>query len=148
DRRLGIEGPEAIEGEAHPLPIALSPMKRSPPPLRRCHREAVGEPELGALVAAVLHEGEVFAVGDEAGGELERLQEDAMGRALVVVGEIASAGADLERAFRIRMPPQAWGALAPERVLDRAVGGLERVEREEVEDVRQQKLLMLLLVLE
>src|ERR1039458_1422591 len=69
-----FEGLPAAEGEDAPAGAGFGrglPVERGAPTLLAEGGPAFGEPELGTVVGVVVHEGEVFGAGDEAGGEGE-----------------------------------------------------------------------------
>jgi hypothetical protein len=88
---IGIEGLPAAEGEDAPAGAGFGrglPVKRGAPALLAEGGPAFGEPELGTVVGVVVHEGEVFGAGDEAGGEGEWGEIDGVTGGFVVEGEV------------------------------------------------------------
>src|SRR5690606_11938655 len=67
DRRVGIDRPPSAEGEL--LLEVLRPVERTAPAFLADLRPAVGEPERGVVVSALLDEFAVLGVRDEAVGE-------------------------------------------------------------------------------
>ena len=115
---------------------------------------AFGEPELGAGVAVVVHEGEVFGAGDQAGGEGEWGEVDGVAGGFVVEGEvIRGRRGRVEKPIWVRPGAKATqsrgGAMASvAEVGGRKVGGVEGVGEESVLDVGGDEFLVLLLVVE
>ena len=144
---VGIETAAAAEREHAPVVGAVvAPVERRLP-AELLHRvPAVGEPQLGPVVAVVVNELEPFARAHESVGDSHRLEVHDVTRALVVEGEAGSVVTDLRVGAVHRREVQ----LGP---LRRLVLGLEvrrvgRVAVENVLDVHQQQLLVLLLVVE
>ena len=77
----GVDAPAGFGGG-----VAL-PVERGLPAFGAHGGPAFGEPELGAVVAVLVHEGEVLGAGDGAGGEAEGREVDCVARGLVVEGE-------------------------------------------------------------
>ena len=67
DGRARIDRQQPVERHLVPGAVALLPVAGRCPALRVDRRPAVGEPEQRRRVAAVLHEGQPFAIGDAAG---------------------------------------------------------------------------------
>ena len=147
-RRGAIDRLQPFERHGEPLPVALLPVERRVPALAVDRRPAVGEPKRGRAIAAVLHEREPFAVGDEAVGQAEGMDEHVVARRLVVPGEALAVVADLANAAGIVDP--AWlGRLGRSRARPAgAIGRPQRIGREQRQDVGQQQLLVLLLVVD
>jgi hypothetical protein len=116
-------------------------------PFARATSKPFREPQLGALVAAVLDEREEFGVGRRPRSELEAVEVHAMPRRLVVEREERPGVSDLDEAGLVAVPAQRRsGALRALGRLD--VGGIQRTARKEVLQVGEDQLLMLLLVVE
>ena len=86
------------------MAVALLPIERRRPAFALDEAPAVGEPQRGRRVAAVLDEGEPFAIGDEAIGEREGAEQNLVARALVVPRKAGSVVADLMDAAGIVDP--------------------------------------------
>ena len=84
DRRGGIERPEAVKAHLHETAVGLFPIERGGPALRCHHGPAVGKPERGRAVAAVLDEGDPLGIGDAAIGEPEGTDELIVSRPFIV----------------------------------------------------------------
>src|SRR3984885_3444825 len=85
-----FEGLPAVEGVDAPAGgggLVATPVERRLPAFGVEGDPALGEPELGAVVAVLVDEGEVFGAGDEAGGEAEGLEGDGGAGGLVVGGK-------------------------------------------------------------
>jgi hypothetical protein len=109
---------------------------------------AGGEPELRALVAAVGDEFGEFGAGNQARGELEWLQPDAVTRALIVEAEaFALILADLDEAAGVVEEAQGRGVGWGNSIAFK-VRGLERVGIEGVLDVGEEQLLVLFFVVQ
>ncbi len=147
-RRRAIDGLQAFERHGEPLPIALLPVERRVPSIAVDRRPAIGKPQRGGAVASVLHEREPFAVRDETVGQAEGMDEDVVTRCFVVPGKTFAVVACLANAAGIIDP--AWFAwLGRSRAGPGvAVSGPERVGGEQRKNIRQQQLLMLLLVVD
>ncbi len=140
-------------GERIERPRAVSPLpvERRVPPGRLTLPPAVGEPELGPFVPAVFHEGEILPARHGSIAEREGALEAPVPRSLVVEGEAATVVSDpdeafLERARRQRRGPRLRSLVAA--AAGRAVRGAERIRVEGVLDVREDELLVLLLVVQ
>src|SRR6185312_15956698 len=98
--RLGrIDGAAPTEREHAPATGALiAPIERRGPPLLLHQSPAIGQPELGAAIAAIGDESEVFARRGETGREPERLEPHLVARPLIVESEAVAAMADLAQA--------------------------------------------------
>ena len=125
-------------------------------PCSRIGGPALGEPEFGAGVAVVVHEGEVLGAGDGAGGEGEGREVDRVAWSLVVEAEFVrrvgvgiGREADLGEAGVEGDPVEGRGDVVGVGCgRGFAVGRVERVGEEGVLDVGGDELLVLLLVLE
>ena len=82
----GVDAPAGIGG------LVAVPVEGSLPAFGAGGGPAFGEPELGAVVAVLLDEGEVLGAGDEAGGEGEGLEVGVVAGGLVVEGEGGDVG--------------------------------------------------------
>ncbi len=140
----------ARTAERMDLPAVVAcrlPVERRAPLLGLDEGPAVGQPELGPLVAAVGHEGQVFADRDRPVGDAAGPQQHAVHRLLVVETEVVAAMADLVDAARQVEPLRRRRA----RLCHRRPGAVARPDRvapERVLDIGQEQLLMLLLVIE
>ena len=158
-----FERDEAVEGVEAPAGLGFAvalPVERGLPAFGAHGGPALGEPELGAVVAVLVDEGEVLGAGDGAGGEVEGLDVDGVAGGLVVEGEGGGGGgvegeADLynsraARNCRIEGDPFERGGddFSLSRRGGFEVGGVEGVGEESVLDVCGDELLMLLLVFE
>ncbi|MCY1362233.1 hypothetical protein D9M69_489380 [compost metagenome] len=132
-----------------PRAFARFPVQRRLDALLADPAPAVGEPQAGGLVAAVVDELEPLAVGDRVRAQRERLQVDLVARPLAVKGKALAAMADLDHAA-VEADPVGRRA----RVGDHRLGQLrrkgrpQRILREQVQDVGQQQFLVLLLMLQ
>ncbi len=85
-----VEGAEAVHGVDGPAGVGgfvAAPVERGLPAFGAHGGPALGEPELGAVVAVLVDEGEVLGAGDEACGEAVGREVDGVARGLVVEGE-------------------------------------------------------------
>src|SRR4051812_32910335 len=145
--RRAVEPPWAAERELGPAVVGIAL------PVQRCFPVAIlrggqtrRQPELRAPVAAVLDEGEILTVGDEARGEPIRLEEDAVPRTLVVEGESVARVSDGPYTFSEVAPLDRLRLRVSMRVGLRgraSIGGTQRVRPEHVLDVSEEQLLML-----
>src|SRR4029079_11768089 len=100
----------------------------------------------GRAVAAGRHECEPFTVRDETVGQAEGMDEDVVTRCFVVPGKACTIMAGLANATGI-IDPTWFAWLGRSRAGPGiAISGPERVGGEQRENIRQQKFLMLLLV--
>ena len=104
-----------------------------------------GEPELGPAVAAVLDELDVVPTRDEITAQFVGVEELTVARALIVEAEAVAGVADPVRPFLDLHPPVNGGGSALAE-LALAIDRKQRIVREHVLDVRQDQLLVLLLV--
>ncbi len=97
DRQARVDRPGAVQGVLEPDAVDLVPVERRAPALVVDPGPAVGEPQLGAAVAAVGDEPQPLAVGHQPVGEPERLEPDLVARQLVVEAEAGALVADLDQ---------------------------------------------------
>src|SRR6185369_1271025 len=145
-----------VSGERPQAPVAISltlvsvhlPIERRGPALVLDFGPAVGEPEERIGVAAVVHEFEVLAVGDQAVGELEVDEVGLVDRHLVVPAPAAFDVAEVVEAALEADPAGGWRRAGGVRD-GRPVGlaQLGDVRAEDVLDLGDQQLLVLLLVM-
>jgi hypothetical protein len=126
----------------------LRPAERPIPAALLHDRPTVGEPQLGRRVAAGTNELAVLAVRHEPVREQVRLEPLAMPRALVVERESRRARTELGKPRRLELELELHGAAAARRNGGGAVSNLEPVREQDLLGVRQQQLLMLLLVVQ
>src|SRR5260221_6362164 len=108
--------------ERHDLPLAIALAQRAGrlPLLIAGGGKAVHQPERRRAIAAVLDEGEPFAVGDEVARQPDGTDEGAVHRLLIVEMEAVVAVADRMDAFAEREPRLAaarCGRKAPGRIV-------------------------------
>jgi hypothetical protein len=101
----------------------------------------------GAPVAAVVHEGAVFAGCDQARGQAEGLQIDLVARRFVVEGETFAVMSDLAQPARVVVPAHRTRRRAGGARFAR-VGRAQRIVPEGVQDVCEYEFLVLLLVVD
>ena len=148
DGRRGIERPEAVQAHLHEAAVGLFPIKRGGPALRFDRGPAVGEPQRRRAVAAVLDEGDPLGIGDATIGEPEGTDELIVSRPFIVIGKALAVMANGKNAAVESDPVER------RRLRHRDAGGgagvsrLQRLAREQAQDVGEQKLLMLLLVID
>ena len=85
-----VERAEAMHGVNAPARVGgvvALPVERGLPAFGAHGGPSLGEPELGAVVAVLVDEGEVLGAGDEARGEAVGRNEDGVTRGLVIEGE-------------------------------------------------------------
>ena len=138
-----------MQAEHPPVGVGAvaGPVQRRPPAVPLSGGPPVGEPELGPGVAAVRDEFVKLAAGHGAGSEFERGDVGVVPRPLVVEREPRPVVPDPPEPRLVVFPLQR-GRVAARRVRGRGVPRAERVEPEGVFEVRQQKLLVLLLVVQ
>ena len=125
----------------------MPPIARRVPALRFDRRPAVGQPKRRRGVAAVGHEFEPLAVGDERARDAHRLQQHLMRRPFVVEREACAVVADGVNAGD-QTVFAGVGARAVRPLPVPIVGRMRRVLRKGVQDIGQHQLLMLLLVMQ
>ena len=147
DRRVEIERRGAGQAVLEPGAVLPIPVERGLPTVAPHGIPAVREPQGRRAVAAVLDERQVLAVRDGAVRHRERPQPDAMPRGLVVEAEAGPRRTDLHEALREvderRRPRRARRAV---EVVP--VRGTQRVRAEGELQVRDDQLLVLLLVVQ
>ena len=131
-----------------PTAVPLDPIQRGRPLLLTQGRPAERQPQLGAAVAAIVHELEEFTVRRETISDFKWLQKRFVARSLVVEGKHATRVPDLHDTPVKGRPPARLGI--PRRSAGRRlpVGGEQRIARESVFDVCEHQLLMLLFVVD
>ncbi|MNQ72339.1 hypothetical protein D3C85_870410 [compost metagenome] len=142
--RVRVERPQTAQGHDLPAVIQSLPIQRRLPLLGLAQRPAIGQPQLGAPVAVGFDKGQPFAVAYQAVADFERLQVAAMARPFVVESEAVAAMPHLDQAAR-----HGNETPTPPRAIRRPVlgiGGLQRRQAEQVQQVHQQQFLVLLLV--
>src|SRR5699024_8294016 len=108
----------------------------------------IGKPEVGVVVAASLHEGEVLAAGHRSRGQLKGCDHFAVARQFVVKAEAAVVvAADFRDPFCKRQPAQRRSRVRTGgRTLD--PGRMQGVVGKSVFQVSDDQFLMLLLMIE
>ena len=91
---VGIDGLHAAERHPPPGPLPSLPIERRPPTVLLHLHPRVAEPQLGTLVASVGDELYELSGGNEARCQLERMNETAMARILVVEAKAAPLESD------------------------------------------------------
>ena len=109
--------------------------------------KAVHQPQRGRAVAAVLHEGQPFGIGNEVAGEPDRADEGAMRGLFIVEMEAVVAVSDGVDAL-VERDPFLSRMLRRREAPGRIIGRRDRVLGKGVQDVGQHQFLMLLLVVE
>ena len=100
----GIQLAHAAQGHDIETAVSRLPVERRAPAFLVHEVPTIREPELRALVATVGDELRVLAAGDRTRGQLERLQQLAVPRTLVVVRERVAAGSYLDLTAGERNP--------------------------------------------
>src|SRR5208282_1977882 len=108
DWLVEIQASHAFEGEDLAPARGRFPVERGSPAVAIARVPAVREPEFGTFVTAVIHEGQIFAVGHHTIGQRERGDVLQMFRSLVVEGKACRLMADRPQAARKRNP--AWSS--------------------------------------
>src|SRR2546430_13385411 len=147
DRRVGIHRHLAMESQGMPLAIALRPVLGRLPSAGSHGFPSGRKPQFRPAVAAVFDEGDQITMGHGMRGNLERIEPDTVARLLVIEGEIAAGVPELAQAAFESDPPRIACADRSERPL-LLIRGLLRIAREQVLQVREDELLMLLLVMQ
>src|SRR3954447_23125995 len=143
-----IDGLQTAETHLVPFAIALVPIIRSLPPLAIYGRPAVGKPQRSVRIAVCLHEFEPLAIADEAVGEAEGMDQCLTARRLVVPVEASARMADLVDAAVEGNVGEAGSLVACRKRRRLAIGRPQRALCEQRQDVGEQKLLVLLLVID
>ena len=135
------------QGEQPPVVHHGGPVQGGFPVLGPSRGPTVGQPQLGAVVAAVGHEGQPVAARHGLVGQGERLQPDGVAWEFVVEPEPVLGVSDVDEAAGVLDPRRGPGGA---RLVEghRGVSGLHGVARQHVLDVHEQQLLVLLLVVE
>jgi hypothetical protein len=109
---------------------------------------ALAEPQLRAAVAAVVDERKVLAVGDEASCKLKRVNEGVVNGTFVVEVEQRRVATDSNDTACVIGPPHRGNRSGILRLGSLVgIGRVERVARQQMLDVREEQLLVLLLVM-
>src|SRR5579883_2370165 len=146
DRLRRVQPTAPAQRENRPRPLALAPpIERRFPALLAYRRPAVGEPEFGAAIAAILDEVEILAAGRRARGQTEGFEPDLVARRLIVKGETGAAMPDLIQPAGKFDPGERRGGLLHLQ-LRRLIARQQRVDPKDVLDIHQDQFLMLLLV--
>ena len=87
DGSIEVDGPEPVQRHVPPLALLALPVARRGPALGVDRGPAVGQPMRWRRIAAVGHELQPLAIGDEAVGQAMVLQQHLVARTLVVVEE-------------------------------------------------------------
>ena len=147
DWRGRVDQVEAPQRHRPLLTLACLPVERLRPALSEDFRPTPGQPQQMLGVATVLDELHPLRVGHQTIGEPERLGRHAVTRSRAVEGKARTVVADLDdSSFEI-----SEEECRQDRGLNRhqgrvAVGWSDRILREHVKDVREQELLVLLLM--
>ena len=145
-RRDLAQGEKSAHGVDHPHTIYLAPVERRIPlPGVHCF-PALGEPELGARIASVFHEGEILAASDGARCERKWLKKDSVSRRFVVVSEAVAGVTNLGESTGETAPAERRGAGLEAAAF--RICGMQRVAPECMLDVVAEQLLVLLLVMD
>ena len=147
DRRGRIDRPPAVEPEARPGAVAPFPIERRVDLFALHPGPAVGQPVTRFGIAAIGDERDPFAIGHGAIGDRMRVKQGFMPGTFAVEGEIVTAMSDLDEATGMVDPADRARHLYRNLARAGPDGGLDRVFRKQMQDVRQQQLLMLLLVM-
>ena len=149
DRRRRIDRLQARQRHRVPRAVDFAPVARRVPVLGLHLGPAVGQPQRRRRVAAVAHELEPLAVGDEMARDTHSCDQHLVPRRLVVEAEAVAVVADGWMPDGTRRSRRAPSWTWPRRRLPvGVVGRIGRVLREGVQDVGEQQLLMLLLVMQ
>ena len=124
----------------------MVPVARGLPALGLHFGPAVRQPEIVRAVAAIGDELQPLAVGDETARDDRCLQQDLMGRLLIV--ETKAVAIEPDRTNAGRDPRIIIATCGGWRFPGRVIGGMRRVLREGVQDVGPKQFLVLLLVVQ
>src|SRR5258707_377180 len=94
DRGGRINRLQSAECHDPPFAVDLAPVAGGLPAFVGSRGKTVHQPERGRAVAAVLHEGQPFGIGDEVAGEPDRANEGAVRGLFIVEMEAVVAGSD------------------------------------------------------
>ena len=131
-----------------PIAILATPVQRRGPVLSLDRRPAVRQPQVGTRIAAILNEGDPVAVRHQIRSQSERLQPDTVCRTLIVEREARLVMADRHQTGVERHRSAAHDLKRLGSGLDLIGGGVERRARHQVQHIHQEKLLMLLVVVQ
>ena len=146
-RRAGIDRIHAGERELGPTVRGALPVERRFPVAGAHRRPTVRQPQLGAMVAAVVDEREPIGVRHEAVGETELVDEHAMRGRLVVEREARRRRDRCDGSPPRRTPSSSRRSRAT-IATRRRIRGTQRIHPEHVLDVGEHQLLVLLLVVQ
>src|SRR5579862_5711391 len=124
---LTVDGSEAVQGHHEPCAVLFAPVRGRAPAFRAGACPAVGEPMPGGSIAAVIDEGEPFAVGNQPVHQAEWCEEHFVTRCFVVEAKFPASVAGLDNAtVKIDERLRRRGALftGPERSISRKQGVL------------------------
>ena len=148
DRRGRVDGLRAAQRHGPIAVVARFPIERRAPAFRLHRRPASREPDKGRAIAAVGHELHPFGVADQSVRKLERLDERAMPRALAIEGEALAIVSHLNAAaVEFVIGRRRVVGLADRDGAWILVSRMQRVLREQMQDVGQQQFLMLLFMI-
>src|SRR5690348_16729323 len=144
---VGIERTAPGEGEDGPMTVLGAPVERRRPAGLLHGRPAFREPEFRPAVAARLDEGEILAIRGEPRGETKIVEPDLVPWAFIVEGKARAAIPDLAQALAefAEFERRGWTMHRGRRL---SIGGIERIQPEDMLDVHQDQFLMLLFVIE
>src|SRR5512146_727451 len=147
DGLVGIERATPGEREDGPMAVLAAPVERRRPARLLHGGPTFREPEFRPAIAAGFDEGEILAIGGEPRGETKIVEPDLVPRPLIVEGEAGAAIPDLAQALAEFAEFKRRG-----RTMHRGrrlgIGGIKRVQPQDMLDVHQDQFLMLLFVIE
>src|SRR6185503_6840430 len=147
DVRDGSRPVDLAASTERELRAILAPVQRGDDAFLLHPCPAFREPQRGRRIAAIVDELAPFLVGDAAAGDLMAGKEDAVARAFGIEGEGVIWRSDLDDPLAAAMPGKRLNGEAGGR-RQLTIGRFERVFGEGREDIGQEKLLMLLLVID
>src|SRR5690606_9479453 len=111
-------------------------------------RPAIREPQLRTLIASVSNELHVFAVRDQAIRQRERLHVHLVSRELVIEREWRAVRADVLNAAIEGVKAHGREPTRRDAIAALAISRSQRIAEQQMLQIREQQLLMLLLVVE
>src|SRR5579884_3011129 len=128
--------------------IMSLPIQRSLPALLQNSVPSIGQPQLGTAIAAILHELEILAVGNESVLQTKIAEQNFMMGQLVVETESVTGMTNAHHAAAICFPFWIYGAARLLCLSSLVICRPQRLTPERVFDISENQLLMLLLMLQ
>ncbi len=147
DRVVEVQRPLPVQPEDAPVALLPRPVKRRLPAFALDRGPAFGQPKFRPAVPVGRHELEIVPARYRLGRDAASMEIVAVARPLVIESEAPFAGASFIDPGRQLHPTRLARRMAAQLRIC-LIGGTDRIEPECVLDIRQQQLLVLLLVLQ